>query len=143
LALEEAVYDLRLSLYLEEMMIVLVGLLMGGVLSEEHFGYLFEIMERMRRQRVEPIWFRIFQTGGEDTQELVTTGIDRHLVPKYLMSGPGRSPRSSSRMLELKTFSGTHTLGRLQREGSQKLWQLKALGGLAGWHLRSVSESVC
>ena len=28
-------------------------------------------------------------------------------------------------------------------KGSQKIWQLKALGGLATWLSRSISESVC
>jgi len=27
-------------------MAVLLGLLMGGILSEEHFGYLFKVVER-------------------------------------------------------------------------------------------------
>ena len=39
----------------EEMMVVILTLLAGGVLSEEHLGYLLEIVERVRWQKVEPI----------------------------------------------------------------------------------------
>ena len=48
-----------------------------------------------------------------------------------------------SRRLDLKTSSRTRILGCLQRGRSQKLWQLKALGRLATWLLRSVYESGC
>jgi len=52
------------------MMAVLLGLQAGGVLSEKRLGYLLKIMERVRRQRVEPIRCYYFQTGGKgDTQE--------------------------------------------------------------------------
>ena len=39
----------------EEMVVIFLGLPVGGVLSEERLGYLFESVQRMRRQRVEPI----------------------------------------------------------------------------------------
>ena len=42
-------------LYGEEMIIVLLGFLARGILSEERLGYLHKIVERVRRQRVEPI----------------------------------------------------------------------------------------
>jgi len=39
----------------EEMMVVLLGHLARDVLSEKHFGYLLEVAERAKRQRVKPI----------------------------------------------------------------------------------------
>jgi len=39
----------------EKMMVVLFGLMVGGILSEELLGYLLKIVERARQQRVEPI----------------------------------------------------------------------------------------
>ena len=68
------------------MMVVLIGLLAGGILSDELLGYLLEIVKRARRQRVEPIRYRTFQIGGKsDVQEWIVVRIDHHLVPKCLM----------------------------------------------------------
>ena len=50
----------------EEMMVILLGLPTRGVLSEKCFGYLLEVVERMKRQRVEPIQDHAFQVGRKD-----------------------------------------------------------------------------
>jgi len=64
-------------------MAVFLGLLEGGVLSEERLGYRLEIMERARRQRVEPIRCHTFQTEGKsDAQEWVIAGIDHYPISK-------------------------------------------------------------
>ena len=64
-------------------MAVLFCLMVGGILSEERLGYLLEIVERARQQRVEPIRRHTFQTGGKgDAQEWIVAGIDHHLVSK-------------------------------------------------------------
>ena len=47
----------------EKVVVLLLGLLARDVLSEEHFGYLLKVVERMRRQRVEPIRGHTFQAG--------------------------------------------------------------------------------
>ena len=38
-----------------EKVVVVLGFPARGVLSEEHFVYLLEVVERARRQRIEPI----------------------------------------------------------------------------------------
>ena len=38
-----------------EEVVVLLGLSVGGVLGDERLDYLFKVVERMRRRRVEPI----------------------------------------------------------------------------------------
>ena len=71
-------------------MIVLLGLLMKGVLSDKHFGYLLEVAERAGRQRVKPIQCHTFQTGGKnDAQEWIIAGVDHHFSPKCLMCWTG------------------------------------------------------
>ena len=67
LALE--VTDVRLEVFallhfnVEEEIIVLVSLLARGVLSEELFGYLLEVVKRMWRRGVNPILGHTFQIG--------------------------------------------------------------------------------
>jgi len=39
----------------EELIVVLLGLPVRGILSEKHFGYLLEVVKGIGRQRVEPI----------------------------------------------------------------------------------------
>jgi len=39
----------------EKVVSVLLGLPVRGILTEKCFGYLFEVVERMGRKRVEPI----------------------------------------------------------------------------------------
>ena len=39
----------------EKMAVVLLGLPVSGVLSEERFDYLIEVVERMWQKRIEPI----------------------------------------------------------------------------------------
>ena len=39
----------------EEVMVVLLGLPTKAILSEENFGYLLDVTEGMRRQRIESI----------------------------------------------------------------------------------------
>ena len=46
-----------------EMVAILLGLPARGVLSEERFSYLLEVVERMGQQRVEPIRGYAFQAG--------------------------------------------------------------------------------
>ena len=66
------------------MMVVLLGLLTRGVLSEKRFDYLLEVMEKAGWQRAEePIRCQIFQTGRKsDAQEWIIEGINYHLVSK-------------------------------------------------------------
>jgi len=67
----------------EEMVVVLLGRLAGGVLSKKRLGYLLEIVQRAKRQRVEPIRCHTFQAVGKcDAQEWVFAGINHHLVPE-------------------------------------------------------------
>jgi len=47
----------------EKVVVVLLGLMARDVLSEEHIGYLLEVVERMWQQGVEPIRGHAFQTG--------------------------------------------------------------------------------
>jgi len=47
----------------EEATFVLLGFSIGGILGEEHLGYLFKVVEQMQRQRVKPIRGHTFQTG--------------------------------------------------------------------------------
>jgi len=67
LALEEA--DARLEAVIlphldrEEVMVILLGILVRGVLSEKRFSYLFKVAKKAERRRVEPIRCRTFQTG--------------------------------------------------------------------------------
>ena len=63
------------------MIAILLGLLGEGVLSEKCLGFLLDIMERTRRQRVEPIRYHTFQTGGKgDAQECNIARIDHHFL---------------------------------------------------------------
>ena len=47
----------------EEVVVVLLGLSVGGILSEERLNYLHEVAKRMWRQGVEPIQGHAFQVG--------------------------------------------------------------------------------
>ena len=49
----------------EEVVAILLDFLARGVLSEEHFGYLVEVMERVRRQGVEPPEVAPFRLEGK------------------------------------------------------------------------------
>ena len=55
--------DVALSHFDGEKVVVLFGLPTRGILSEECFSYLFEVVERTGWQRVEPIQGHIFQFG--------------------------------------------------------------------------------
>jgi len=95
---------------------------MRSVLSEERFGYLLEIMERMGQHRVEIIRMRL----SSWTKRLGTTA-DRceSESPSYPESAwcieLGHSFRSSSQKLEFSTSSRIHTPGSLRRGESKTL----------------------
>jgi len=58
----------------EEVILILLGLPTGGILGEKHLDYLLEIVKRMRRQRIKPIWWRTIQNGrkGQANERIVT-----------------------------------------------------------------------
>jgi len=63
--------------------IVLLDLVAEGVLSEECFSHLSEVVEVAWWQRVEPIRGHAFQADRKgEAHDMIITGIDHHLVSK-------------------------------------------------------------
>ena len=49
----------------EKMVVVPLNLLTRCILGEKCFGHFLKVIERLRRQKIEPIYGRIFQTERE------------------------------------------------------------------------------
>ena len=67
----------------EEVVIFLLGVLVGGVLGEKHLSYLLKVMERTCWEGIKSIRDHIFQTRRKDqAHKRLVMGVDHYLVQK-------------------------------------------------------------
>ena len=63
----------------------LLDFLAKGVLGEEHFNHLNEVVEEVRRQLVKPVRGHNFQTSRKgEARGWIVAGVDYHLVSKVV-----------------------------------------------------------
>ena len=77
----------------------LLDFLAKGVLGEEHFNHLSEVVEEVRRQLVKPVRGHNFQTSRKgEARGWIVAGVDYHLVSKVVDVLPDHLLQSSSGM---------------------------------------------